>query len=192
MITWGFGWKDFTITYKGKEVGKIPSLGFLSDGREFRLKDGSTLSVKLTRNLASVNLEVLRNGKPVPGSDTDPARQLDNVYTAIGLLAFVYILLGALALIFDIEYLKNSGVGLATIGFGGILYILGVLVKRGSMPAMIFTVVTIAAEYAASFYLRLQSGGGDVGGSIGAVIRLMIILYIWKGFKAIRRLKKNS
>jgi len=77
-ISWKGRWKDFRVRAGGADVGFIVDKSGLQAGREFGLPDGSHLHARLTRQLT-----LLRDGRPIPGSATDPASILKVAYAVI-------------------------------------------------------------------------------------------------------------
>ncbi len=85
-VTWKSFWKNFTIKFDGEVIGTISGQKELEKGQSFQLPDGSLLDVKLARTLMSADLQLLRNGKPLPGSGLIPSSKLKQSY---GFIYFV-------------------------------------------------------------------------------------------------------
>ncbi len=66
-LSWGFYFKNLTITKDEQPIGQVSNAKELKEGRAFTLPDGKTLSVQLKRTGLGRELEILINGKPVPG-----------------------------------------------------------------------------------------------------------------------------
>src|SRR5439155_14599717 len=97
-LSWSGMWKNFTICLDGNQIGSVASKKELTAGREFLLGDGSTLRVQLGKTfLIAPELQVLRDGKPLPGSASDPAQQLGVSYGTIFFVGGISILLGLVA-----------------------------------------------------------------------------------------------
>jgi len=117
-ISWKLFYKDLTILLDGVTVGVIPDQKALIEGREFRLLDGTTLKVQLVRKFNVMELQVLRNGVPLPSSAADPETK---VQTAAGVLYFIAglnCILGLISFLFDLQILQIMGVNLGSILYG--------------------------------------------------------------------------
>ncbi len=75
-VAWRFYHRHTTLTLDGVLIGAFPGFKELRRGGMFSLPDGSMLTIRMPPNWFWVGLELLRNGKPLPGSDTDPMQIL--------------------------------------------------------------------------------------------------------------------
>src|SRR5262245_6582271 len=75
-LAWNGVWNDLTVHFDEQPVATVPGPKELKEGRCSRLPDGSDLTVQLAKNLTAQELRVLRDGQPVPGSSSDPARRV--------------------------------------------------------------------------------------------------------------------
>ena len=82
-VSWKGIWKKFTVTLDGNVIGTMEGQKEINKGREYPLPDGSLLKVQLVQKLAAVELQVLRNGKPLPGSASDPEQRFKTAYQII-------------------------------------------------------------------------------------------------------------
>lgn len=88
VITRSWLFKNIKIWVDGQEIGRIPSLKVGSKEYSFILDDGSKLEIRLVKVhkfLHFIQLEILLNNQPVPGSPTDPHQQILEAYQAIEL-----------------------------------------------------------------------------------------------------------
>lgn len=78
----GIWWNSYfgkrTITLDGHEIGEIANSRELGKGKTFLLPDGSLVSIRQVTRWGIAELEVLHDGKPMPGSDGDAAKRLTN------------------------------------------------------------------------------------------------------------------
>jgi hypothetical protein len=187
-LSWSGFWKNFEIAFDGTLVGRIETKQQLETGSSFALPDGSQLNVQLKRVAMTQELQVLRNGIPLPGSASEPAERLS---AAAGMLYFVAVLnaaLGILAGLAQVTFLLSLGLGYASVIVGGIYGGLGYLVKaKRSRPALVVAIVLFALDGLASVFLAVQHGGSPPVG--GLVARVFFLMPMWKGLGALTELK---
>ncbi len=186
-LSWKSNWKDFTIRVDGQVIGMIPDEKALKKGLTFSLPDGSTLAVGLKSIWVGTELEVLRNGMPVPGSATDPETQLRGV---VGILYFVAILsavIGTIAALFRVEFLLNLGMGIPSVVFGVIFGWLGYFTGRRSIIALGLAIALFAADGIYSIIVLAQESRNPPMGAI--IVRVLLLAGMCRGFPAIRRLR---
>ena len=98
------------------------------------MPDGSTLTVQLVKKLTSVELRLLRDGQPLPGSATDPETLLKGAYVILYFIAGLNIVLGAIAYLLKAEILQSMGMGFYSIVFGAVFLVLARFVRRRHGP----------------------------------------------------------
>lgn len=189
-VAWKWGWKNLTISLDGQPVGSVPDQLALSGGQDFPLPDGSTLHVQLVRRMNENELDLRRDGKPLPGTSSDPLTVLNTAAGIIYVVAGFNLLAGLLTLIFDISFLRQMGVGLATAVFGASFFLLGYLVRRWSLPALIAAIVAFALD--GILRVALASYLGYTPGVAGILARLILIVPMIQGLAAIKALGKTE
>lgn len=106
-MSWSGNWKNVSIQMDGREIGTIPDKQTLNMGQQFALPDGSRLAVRLKQSAFSPALEVTRDGRPLPGSDSDPEQQIKTAAQIIWLIAGFNIILGVITLVAKIDFLQQ-------------------------------------------------------------------------------------
>ncbi len=139
-ISWTPFWKDITVSLDGNSIGTIPNQKALTTGQEFRLPDGSALKVQLVNRVTSTELQVLRNGQPLPGSASDPQTRLKYAYWVVYFVAGLNLVLGLISFLFNVEFLQQIGIGFGSILFGLVFLALGFFTQRKSMVALILAI----------------------------------------------------
>ena len=182
-VTWKSFWKDVTVEFDGSIIGTFQGQKEIQEGRAFTLPDGSTLEIKLVRTWSSTQLQVLRDGKPLPGSGSDPITKLKQSYGILYLIGGLNFVLGILALLFRFDILLEMGMGIYSLIVGGIYLLLGFLVQRRSKIALGIAI----GLYGIETILALISGVVS-----GVVVRVFIIVFMWPGFQAIDQLKRDD
>lgn len=188
-ISWKGLWKNLTIRLDGNTVGTIPGQKELSAGQEFHLPDGSTLKVQLVtvKKFSAAELQVLRNGQPLPGSASNPETKIKGAYGVVFFIAGLNIVLG-IAVLFQIEFLQQIGIGFYPIIYGLVFLVLGFFVKRNSMVALIIAIAIFALDSILSFVYAASQGSP----LLAAFARFFLIIPMIQGIGAIKAIKRSG
>ncbi|MGA2325242.1 MAG: hypothetical protein ABSH05_03055 [Bryobacteraceae bacterium] len=184
-VSWKMGWKQFRVSMDGAEVGSAAGKSELREGREFQLPDGSRLHARLVKQL-----ELLRNGRAVPGSATDPVVILNLSCGIIFFIGGASLLVGLLA-----EIIQSAVIlGWPTALVGAVFVLLGFLVKRRSAVALAITVTLMAGLllWRVVGSVAVVSQGGVPMGISGIFVGVMFLILICRGFGAIRQLEADE
>lgn len=190
-ILWDSSRKNTTITFDDSLVDVISSKQELKDGQSFKLRDGSKLTVQLVGSsfFDLWELRVLRNGRPVPGSPSDPLRRIKEAYRVVLALAGFDIVLGLLAVLLKSTLLQGLGLGRPAIVCGAILLVLGVVIRElRSKTAVSLAVVVVAIDIVLGYVLVARSGPVDQSGAELLFARFLLIIPILQGHWAIDQL----
>ena len=141
-ISWKGQWRTTEVRLKGKLIGAIPSRKELRTGQNLQLPDGTSLKIQLVKS----ELRVLRNDKPLPGSISDPATRLAQSFYIIYFIAGLNIVLGFIALSFQVEFLQTLGFGMISVAIGFMFLVLGFFTQRRSRIALIVAVVSYGLD----------------------------------------------
>lgn len=188
-ISWKYDWKlekIFTIRLDGEEINPIENQYNRRNGWEFLLQDGSRLKVKLSRFFRQ--LEVYRNGEPLPGSATDPSYQLAEVYKFILAWSAMLIASGILKMVLRGNNSAKPGYGLDLIAVGVFLLILGFLVRSKSLAALITVIATFILLGLQSDYHLISTW--SFRPFFDTFFGLIMALFLIPGIRAIKKLKK--
>jgi hypothetical protein len=188
-LIWESWWRNFTIHFDGAPVDTIEGGGKgLRNGKTILLPDGSTLEVRLKNSLLASELVVLRNGRPLPGSATHPLQRVKQAYTIIFIIAILNVLLGLAGLVSTSEWVQLISGGWVTAVFGLFMLLLGWLVKeKHSLPALITALVMYTADGLLGIMTIIAAG--EMPGIGGLIVRVLFILGMAQGIKAIRELE---
>ena len=188
-ISWKSMWKNISIRLDGKAIGSIVNQKELIEGREFSLGDGSILKVKLIHGFVP-ELQVAKNGQPLPGSDSDPSQRLSIAYKMVLFIGWLNITLGLSAEILKVGFLQRFGFSFGSIIVGLIFLILGFFVKRESKYALLIAIALFLSDgILAAFFLPEQARNYITG---GIVARIFILMPMIQGVSAIRDIKKTA
>src|SRR5688500_9235251 len=96
-VSWKGNYKDFVVRLGEEEVGKLTDRAAVKEGETFDLPNGDKLFIQLRTSFTTHELVILYNGKPLPGSGSDPAHQLKNCAYAIYVFGIIALMMGAVA-----------------------------------------------------------------------------------------------
>jgi hypothetical protein len=182
-VSWKSFWKNFTIELDGSIIGTLQGQKELQQGRTFELSDGSNLEIKLVRTWSSTTLQILRNGKPLPGSGSDPTTKLKQSYGLLYFIGGLNFVLGIIALLFRIDFLIDLGMGTYSVVVGSIYLLLAFLVQRKSKTALGIALALYSLETILTMFSGMTSG---------VIVRIFFIVFMWPGFKAISELQEKN
>lgn len=184
-ISWGMFWKNIIIRLDGEELDTFATQNEFRQGKEYKLDDGSVLAVRLVNSLMGQDVQVTRNGKPLPGTMQDPATRIRSSFV---LLYFV----GGWKILFGILGLAMNGVDFSVVGrnfidiFVGLVFILlATLVRRRSMIALIAGIALFAGDALYTAYTLYQAGQQQNVFSL--LIQAFLIYYLYQGVGAIKK-----
>ena len=193
-FSWGIGWKDFTIRQDGDVIGTIEGKEALREGREVTLKDGSRLYVRLNVGLMDSGFEILRDGKPLEGSNADPSSRIRSCFGLLILLAVLDILGAVFAVVFLSGEASARADGLIygfIYLFLGFVYVfLALMVKKPSVTALYIAITLIVLEVLMGIGVMAMAGG--VGSIFWAVIRILIAVYLGTSVKYFREARVQT
>jgi hypothetical protein len=190
-ISYGLNWKNVSIKLDGREIGVIPDQNTLKEGRTFKLDDGSDLSVQLTRSALSTELRVLRNGKPLPGSASDPARKLATSYGVIFFVGGLSAVIGLLAEIGNVDFLRGFGAGWFTVIIGVLFIGLGFLVRQRMLLALYAAIALYALDAILLVVTAVSVPGGRAPIS-GIALHVVFLIFMYQGVGAIQELDRQA
>ena len=184
VIRWRGIWKNVEVLYDGKLRGEpFENLAELKQGRAFKLPGKKKLWVQFKKGFGQAALEVTIDGRPVPGSDTDPRNQVKQAAILLYVVAGLSSTVGALGLA-GVEFLEKAGIGWPSLASGAVLAVLGYLTQRfRSRLAIGAAILLVAADTLLSLVVLVQSAFR--GGSYGIVMRVFILMALVKGFQAV-------
>lgn len=189
VLEWHGIWKNMQVRLDDQLLGEIPDQKALKEGAEFPLPDeGGVLSVRLKTGMQT-ELQVQRNGEPLPGSDSDPGTQVKTAAGVLGFLAIVNVAVGLIAEIGGVGFLLEMGFGWPALVMGVVLAGLWALVHfKQSRIALGIAIVIWTLDGVAGLLMTLEAGATPGVG--GLVFRIFLIVALVKGFLALGEMKK--
>lgn len=186
-LEWKRNYKNFTIYLDDQQIGLIENRKMLKQSSSFTLPDKSVLSI----NLEGARLHVLHDGKPVTGSDSDPLQIWKNAYQLIMFLGGLWLVLGTLAELFEVNLLLNLGVGIFSALTGLILLGLGYMAMKRSLTALYLAIGLYGLDGVLGF-IAIISQEGRTPGVGGFVVRALFLWYMIQGIPALQQIKREG
>jgi hypothetical protein len=189
-LHWGLFWKNFTISQAGTELLRLPGRRALKEGATVTLPDGRVLGAQLKQQLNQEELELLLDGRPLPGSATHPHYRLQQaVYTLVA-VGVLNVLLGLLAELGAVATLQQLGFGYPTVVVG--LVFLGLAwwakAKEASLPlylGMGLLVLDVVVSLAGM-------GPSGTPPTAGLLLRFFLVMLLYKGATAVRQIRAEQ
>ncbi len=187
VLEWRGLFKTMTVTLAWRELTTFADKRSLEAGRGIPLPSGGELWVQLEKKFAGPELVVKRDGVPVKGSATDPEVQIAAAYGVMFFIAALNIGLGLAAQLGNVGFLQRLGLGWASVGFGALFVLLGVLVwKARSRIALVLGIVIFAIDGVLGIYYAMQQLGPHQSPPMGGIImRVFLLLPMINGVKAL-------
>lgn len=138
----------------------------------------------------STELQVLRNGQPLPGSASDLQTKVKNAYTMVYFVAGLNLVLGLVSFLFNVGFLQQIGIGFGSTLFGLVFLALGFFVQRKSTTALILAIVIFALDGIVGIFLAASQGYNPAAG--GIVARFFLLIPMIQGVGAIKALKSKG
>lgn len=194
-ISWGLAWRDFTVRFDGKAIGTVSGgMAALKKGVTFNLSDGSVLGIKLVTSTMTMgglpDLQVSRNGTLLPGTGADPAIRLRNSYQLIYLIGGLNIVLGIVAEVGKVAFLRELGISWFSIIFGLVIAGLGYLVQQRSKVALGLVIALLIVDAVVGLLPLLATSQYPPIGGLFA--RGVFIVMIARGWAAIQELETQT
>ena len=188
-LEWKGAWKNLTVRLDAQEIGVIPNQKALRQGQTFTLPDGSMLEVKLVQQFTSVSLELRRDGQPLPGTSADPEQRLQGAYGVLFLLGAINIVLGLIAVFFQVEFLLMLGLNLISVIMGCIWLTLGFFVRRRSLAALLLALCLYALDSVLFLVSAVDMGANPTS---GLFMRVIFFIAMAQGVSALKALRQEA
>ncbi|MEH0156657.1 hypothetical protein V6R21_21185 [Limibacter armeniacum] len=187
-ISSGFNWKNTTVKFNDKEIGKLNNKKALKEGGEFQLDANRTLKIQLKGNYQPA-LELLVNGEPIKGSATDPAEQLNQVSKMAFVIGGLSVVAGLISEFMNFPILNQLGINFFSCIYGLIMIGLGFWVKKRSYIALALIIGLFIFDIIGLFMLAIEN---DHNPTNGIMMKVFFIFFFAKGFPAIKKLKESE
>lgn len=189
-ISWKGYFKNLRVELAGNLIAEFASRGDLKKGREIPLPDGRVLSIKQAKNsfssMAGNQLEILVDGAPVPGSATHPETKVTAARGIIYFIAGLNIGLGVIAWIWNVEFLRDLGLGWVSIIYGFAFAGLGILTQKGSMAALALAILFFSLDALLVLLVAIEFVQFPIA---SLIIRVFLIAGMVEGLLALNRMR---
>jgi hypothetical protein len=185
-VAWQGRWKNLTLKLDGAPVLAVPTETELKAGRTVATPAGA-LAVQLKTPAFGRQLWLTIDGRPIPGTAADPAKRLAESYGVLYVVAALNVALGTLAAL-DLLPLAELGFGVVSIAAGAVFGLLGFAVHRyRSTVALAMAMALLALDSLAGIVASMH--GGSSAPASGLVVRVLILVYVSRGFAAVREMR---
>lgn len=158
-LEWGGYYRQFKVLLDGELVGEIEGgQKALKEGHDFQLPDGSNIHVRLHQTQLIDELQVLKDGKPLPGSASDPLNKVRAAILTGSLWGFLDLALGVIAIITSSVFMQRAGFGWHSLAFGIVLLVVTYFMGGGLRWAFLVGIVVFLADSLTGFLLASQAG----------------------------------
>lgn len=181
-LTWAWPRRNTTVAVDGQVLGTMATVADLRKGGSFALADGSTVEVRLGG--FPNELRVTRDGVPLPGSPSDPRSRVRSAAYVLWAIAGLSALVGLLTELGGSETLRAMGLGWPAVIEAGLFAILGFLVLRGSLVALIVAIVIYAVD---TLFLLVSISRGVP--TSGLFLRVFLAVILVQAVPAARQLR---
>ena len=182
-VSWQGRWKNVEVTFDGESVMTMSGQEDLTAGREATLSDGSVLGVRLQKRFPGLDLLVLRDGVPLPGSPMDRETEVRSAAIVVYVVAGFNALIGLIALLGNSELFGGSDGGLLLLGFAVIFAVLGFFTQRKSAWALGVAILVFALDGVVSGLAMIADGRMPC---VGIALRVVFLMLMFRGFQAMR------
>jgi hypothetical protein len=182
--SWGMFFRNFRLDYQGRELGQLTPAE-LKAGYEFTLPDGRRLLVQLQQKIGAQGLDFQVDGRPLGGTVNDPLTQINTAFGSIMFIAGLNVLLSAVTMLGQVEFLVTLGFGWGTLAEGLVYAGLGWLGKYRQAAWAFYVALGLLVL---DGVMLLGSGLGTGG----LVVRLFLGIAIYRGAAAMRQLRAAS
>jgi hypothetical protein len=189
-LEWESYMRDFQVRFDGEEIGRITTgKRSLREPHLFTLPDGSELSIRLHESGLTEELELLRDGRPLPGSAADPFTKFSAAIRTSFFWGVVLIFVGIAAAISNSNLIRELVFAPSSAVFGLILIGLAYWMSRQSVVAGMLAAAVVLAEFILCLTLNIDAGTPvNVLTTIGIVLRVAFFVPIVQGIRPLRSL----
>lgn len=184
--SWKHNWRHFKLRFHGQEISSFTMKEELAEGQVYVMPDGRLLSVRLNCR-KQPDLILSLDGRPIPGSDTDPRKQVKNNYLLAFFLGIVNVAGGLLAVSTQSELKLGFGYETAIVGVAYLF--LSWRIKHLSLFAVYAIIALLAFDIVLTGTFAAMENGTGSSSTFGLLLNLVFIFAFVKGAQAIKKLK---
>lgn len=193
-LDWGTYMREFEIRLDGEEIGRIEGgQRALKEAHVFTLPDGSELSIRLKQNQLVDELEVLRDGKPLPGSASSPAVKLSASVRSSFYWGLLALFAAIIIFLTDSDFVQRLSFSRYSVVFGAALLFVSVMTSRRSQIAAYLAPLLFIADWTVAFIVAQQVGlSFNFISTIAMLARFLSLVPLVQGATALRHLPSRS
>lgn len=192
-LEWGSYMRDFQVRLDGKEIGRIDGgQRALKQPHTFTLPDGSEITIQLNQSMLIDELEVLRDGQPLPGSASNPQVKLSAGIRTAFFWGVASMIMGLLIFFTDLNLLRILSFSQYSFVAGLLLIVTAIGMARRSLSLVVFAIVVYLADWIGSAIITANLGisFGFVG-TIGILTRALSLVPLIQAIGATKLLDQK-
>lgn len=187
-LDWGTYMREFEVRFDGKIIGRVDGgQKALREPHNFTLPDGSELTICLKKSQMIDELEVLRNGVPLPGSASSLTAKISAAVRSSFFWGVGSLIAGLLAVFNGSPAIIQLTFSPYSILFGLIMIIAAIILVRRSLPVAIIALVTFLLDWIVAAIVANQM---DIGynflSTFATLIRVLSLLPLIQVVMALR------
>lgn len=180
-ITWKGWYKNLAVAFDDVVLATYEGQDELISGQNVTLPDGSKLELLLKKSWLSTNLQLSRNGKPLPGTSSDIYTKLSLSYIAMYIIAALSIMGGLAAIPFNDS--MDLILSLITFGNGIVFYFLGQATKKLSITAIVIALAIYSVDTVLVFFS---------GKTYGILTHFIFLYSMYQGIPTIKAIRAEK
>ena len=188
--SWKSNWSNFRLRYQNEVVCSFETKKELVAGRQFVMPDGHLLSVRLKHGLQP-ELELLRDGQPLPTKSAVPSSNGRTVLQLALFLGILNIAAGIVAVVSQSDIMLSIGFGYGSVAVGTVYVLLAWGVKYIPSLAVYAIAALISIDIALLFVFTAMKEGPTSPVS-GVLIKLFLVYAFIKSIDAIKKIKSQA
>lgn len=190
-VSWRGDWAGLEVRLDGRLLATFPKGRALKSGKAVEVGDGSVLELRLAKTFYGEELQVSRDGVPLPGSPHDPETRLKDAWEVFYVLAGLNAGIGLVAVVSGSELLAQYGLGWDSVLGGAIFFGLGTWVRLSRSKVVLAVATALyVVDWVYSMYTTLPLSRTPP--IAGFIFRLVLAAQLWRGFGAIRDLERQA
>jgi hypothetical protein len=181
-------WKNTEVLYNNVLLDTIPTKDDLRAGRVYEPEPGMQVRVSLLKQGFSSPemIDVLVNGKPLPGAASDPDTGINAAFATMLVLGVINGIIGIISFFNSEGSFAGKEMGIGGLVVGALFCGLGFWLKKSKSAApIIIAIVVIVADMILTVYFNIQSGTRQMP-VMGVGLKVLFIVWLARGLKGVK------
>ena len=187
-LDWGTYMREFEVRFDGELLGRIDGgQKALREPHSFTLPDGSELTIRLKQSQMIDELEVLRDGVPLPGSASSTIAKLSAAVRSSFFWGIAAVIAGLTLRFTDYAWVMKLTFSPYSILFGVIMIMAAIVLARRSLPAAIVALIAFLLDWVVASIIANRLGiHYNFLSTFAILIRVLALLPLFQVVMALR------